>query len=242
MRYPSEFSLHWLHKLRDAGFETIRAELGEWDAASLEALRKIAVAIEHFAREFLIGLRDSNRFHDALLAASVELQCIFEDGEFSLRDNRRDVANLEVVARVGAIDAVALHGVGVGDAGECADVVLEKFRPQQTHEATHHRHHIFALDETHLEIDLREFRLTICARIFIAQALADLQVSIAACDHENLLEKLRTLRQRVPTSFVQTAWHDEVARAFWRSLDEQWGLDFEEAVRLEVVTREFRHA
>jgi len=45
------------------------------------------------------------------------------------------------------------------------------------------------------EVDLREFRLTVGAKVFVAEALDDLIVAVEAGDHQELLEELRRLRQ-----------------------------------------------
>ena len=45
-------------------------------------------------------------------------------------------------------------------------------------------------------VDLREFRLTVGAQVFVAEALDDLVVAIEVRDHQHLLEQLRRLRQR----------------------------------------------
>ena len=42
-----------------------------------------------------------------------------------------------------------------------------------------------------LDVDLREFRLAICAQIFVAKTSCDLIVTIKARHHEQLLEQLR---------------------------------------------------
>ena len=51
--------------------------------------------------------------------------------------------------------------------------------------------------ERHLDVDLRELGLPIGAQVLVAEALHDLEVAIDAADHQDLLEDLRRLRQRV---------------------------------------------
>ncbi len=56
---------------------------------------------------------------------------------------------------------------------------------------------VFAVDESHLHVELGEFRLAIGTRVFIAEAAHDLHVLIATANHQKLLEELRRLGQSV---------------------------------------------
>ena len=53
------------------------------------------------------------------------------------------------------------------------------------------------LREGDFEIDLGEVGLAVGAKVFVAEAARDLEVAVEAGDHEDLLEDLRRLRQRV---------------------------------------------
>ena len=237
-----ELRAHRLEELRDARLERVRAELGVGDAAGLEGLRELAVAVEHLAGELLVRRGDADRLHDALAAGLLLRERVLEDGELGLGGDRRHIAGFEPVARVGAVDAEALHRFPVRHARHFADVVVEELLPETARESGHHAHHILALDEAHLEVDLRELGLAVGARVFVAHALADLHVAVAARDHQDLLEELRALRKRVPLARVQARRHDEVARALGRRLDEERRLDLEEAVLAEVVAGELGDA
>ena len=46
----------------------------------------------------------------------------------------------------------------------------------------HHRHHLVAIDERHLDVDLGELGLAIGAQVLVAEAAADLHVALAAGD------------------------------------------------------------
>ena len=85
--------------------------------------------------------------------------------------------------------------------------------------------------ERHLDVDLRELELAVGAQVLVAEAAHDLEVAIRARDHQDLLEDLRRLRQRVELARVDAARHEEVARAFRRRLREDRRLDLPEALR-----------
>ena len=93
------------------------------------------------------------------------------------------------------------------------------------------REHIVLLDERHLEVELVELaRRSIGARILVAEARRDLEVAIEARHHQQLLELLRRLRQRVELARVNAARHQIVARAFRRARRQDRRLILEESL------------
>ena len=96
---------------------------------------------------------------------------------------------------------------------------------------------VLLVDERHLDVDLRELGLAVEAQILVAEAAHDLEVAIEAGDHEELLEDLRRLGERVEVAGVEPRRHEEVARAARRVLHHERRLELEEAVRVEVVAR-----
>ena len=94
----------------------------------------------------------------------------------------------------------------------------------------HHCEDMLAAREAHLQIDLRELKLAVGAQVFVAEAAGDLEVAVEAGDHEDLLEDLRRLRQRVELARMHAAGHQEIARAFGRGLGQNGRFDFEKAL------------
>ena len=89
--------------------------------------------------------------------------------------------------------------------------------------------------ERHLDVDLRELGLAVGAQVFVAEAARDLEVLVEAGNHQDLLEDLRRLRQRVESAVMDARRHQVVARAFGRGASEQRRLDLEEALLVEVA-------
>ena len=83
-----------------------------------------------------------------------------------------------------------------------AIVSPEHALPNLAHAAFHHRDDVVLLHERHLDVDLRELRLAVGALVLVAEAARDLHVAPEAADHQNLLEDLRRLRQRVERAGV----------------------------------------
>ena len=90
-------------------------------------------------------------------------------------------------------------------------------------------HDVVLAHEAHLQVELRELGLAVAAQVLVAQAARDLEVAVEAADHEQLLELLGALGQRVDVARLQPRGHDEVARTLRRGLDEQRRLDLDEA-------------
>ena len=86
------------------------------------------------------------------------------------------------------------------------------------------------LRERHLQIDLREFGLAVGAQILVAEAAHDLEILLEAADHQQLLEDLRRLRQRVELAGIDAAGHQIVARALRRRARHERRLDLEESL------------
>ena len=67
------------------------------------------------------------------------------------------------------------------------------------------------LYERHFAVNLCKFGLTVSAEVFIAEALHDLEVAVKTRHHQQLLQRLRTLRKRVKLTGVHARGHDKVA-------------------------------
>ena len=75
---------------------------------------------------------------------------------------------------------------------------LDAAGPEQPREhPLDHLDHVVLLDERHLEVELRELRLAVGAQVLVPEAAGDLVVALEAGHHQQLLEQLRRLRQRV---------------------------------------------
>ena len=89
---------------------------------------------------------------------------------------------------------------------------------------------------------MREFRLPIRAEIFIAEATHDLKILLHAADHQQLLENLRRLRERVELPGIESARHEKIARAFRRRTAEHRRFNLQKAVLVEIIAHDLRHA
>ena len=93
-----------------------------------------------------------------------------------------------------------------------------------------HSEDILLFDEGHLEVELVELAGgTVGAGVFVAEAGRDLEVAVEAGHHQQLLELLRCLRQRVEVARIESARHEVIARALGRTAGENGRLELGKA-------------
>ena len=71
--------------------------------------------------------------------------------------------------------------------------------------------HVVLVDEARLHVELHELVLAVGAQVFVAEAAGDLVVALDPADHQQLLEQLRALRQRVEANRALARGHEELA-------------------------------
>ena len=81
----------------------------------------------------------------------------------------------------------------------------------------------------------RELELPVGTGVLIAETAGNLEVTVDAAHHQNLLELLRRLRQRVEVAGVESAWAEHVPRAFGRAVHQDRGFDFKEPLFIHVL-------
>ena len=95
------------------------------------------------------------------------------------------------------------------------------------------REHVLLGDEAHLDVELVELAgRAVGAGVLVAKARRDLEIAVEARHHDELLELLRRLRQRVELAGMNARRHQEVARAFRARRRQDRGLELEEALLL----------
>ena len=150
----------------------------------------------------------------------------------------RHVHEFHREARVGLINAIAVQRLLERDALEGRrHVDVQGGFPDALEQAFNERVNIFAVNEAHLDVHLRELGLAVGTQIFVAIAAGELKIFLHAGDHENLFELLRRLRQGVERPGFAAVGHEEFARAFGRGLEQRGRLNFEEALLIHVAPR-----
>ncbi len=170
--------------------------------------------------------------HDAAHAAAGGDR-LGEHAEVDAADGIGQVDQLHAEAQVGLVRSVSVHGVGVLEAREglLQERVLRKDLPGHPGDhALDGVEHVLLGDEAHLDVDLRVLRLPIAAQILVTEGAGQLVVAVVARDHQQLLQHLRALGQRVELAGAQPRRHHEVAGALGRGADQVRRLDLDEAI------------
>jgi hypothetical protein len=93
------------------------------------------------------------------------------------------------------------------------------------------------LNEAHLHIELVELtRRTVSTWILITETWSDLEIPIESRNHQELLELLRSLRQREELSWMESRWDEEIARALWGAARENRSLKLGKAHSVHQLT------
>jgi len=104
-----------------------------------------------------------------------------------------------------------------------------------------HGHHVLGLDKGHLQVQLRELRLPVRTKVLIAKTAGDLHVAVVAGDHQDLLVKLRRLRQGIKLALLDATGHEVVSGALRRAPAQHGRLHVDETQLIEVVPHQLDH-
>ena len=174
------------------------------------------------------GVRHRQRA-DVLAGEGLELRALEDVG---------DVDELQLGAQVRLVVAVLQHRLaerdpreGRGDVAAAAELLEEL-----GHQLLDRLEDVLLLDEAHLDVELVELaRRAVGAGVLVAEAGRDLEVAVEARDHQQLLELLRGLRQRVELAGVQPGGDHEVAGALGGGRGQDRGRHLVEAERGHLV-------
>ena len=185
--------------------------------------------------ELTTGLRRTTRHDDGADVFGLE------HAERRVLEELRALDELVAEAQVGLVRAVLRHRVGVRHARERRRQVDADRRPHGLRDLLTELDDVVLLDEAHLDVELRELGLTVGAEVLVAVAARDLVVAFHPGDHEQLLEQLRALRQRVPAARRETSGDEEVASALGRRTRQRRRLDLDEVALVEHGARSLAH-
>ena len=155
--------------------------------------------------------RDGNRFDRVPIP---------EWREFRIADKIRDVFCREVDAEIRLIRSVGFHGFGVANAAERrsrSNVILAVMGKNRREHIFQNCKYILLVRKGHLHIKLVKLaRAAVAACILIPEARGNLEIAVKAGGHEQLLELLRCLGQRIEFPRMLACGNQVVARSLRR--------------------------
>src|SRR5829696_324246 len=160
-----------------------------------------------------------------------------EDLELRIGGELRDVVELQAEADIRLIRAEAVHRLGVGKAGEGfgEESLLRELLDDPAVEAFDEVQDLVLRRVAHLQVELRVFGLAVPALVLVAQCAGYLEVSFEASHHQELLELLWGLWERVELPWIEAGRDQVVPGAFRGRCREERGFDLHEAPIIEVV-------
>ena len=153
-----------------------------------------------------------------------------------------EVVQLEAEAGVGPVDPEPRDGLGERHPRP------RRWRHGELRALEHRAHHrlgqldhVVLVDERHLDVELGELGLAVGACVLVAEAASDLVVALEPADHQQLLEQLRRLRERVERPWLDSRGNQVVARALRGRAGQVGRLDLEEVPVVEDLPHRRDH-
>ena len=148
-----------------------------------------------------------------------------------------DIGQFQPEAGVGFVQAVAVHGFGIGQPGKGkTQGPAQDFVEQAGHHAFADFHEVLFSHEGHLHVDLGELGLAIGPQVLVPKAAYDLVVAVESGDHQQLLEQLRGLGQGVELPGIDPAGNQVIPGAFGCAFGEHRCFDVEKSVGVEKIS------
>ena len=145
-----------------------------------------------------------------------------------------DVFARQVDAQVGLVGAVGFHGLQIGDAAEGrggGHAVSAELGKDGRQHVLQHGEHVVLGGEGHLHVQLVELAgAAVTAGVLVAEAGGDLEIAVKARGHQQLLELLGRLGQRVELAGMLAGGHQIVPRALGGGGGEDGSGDLQKAV------------
>ena len=179
------------------------------------------------------GARAAARRRDRPDRAFRILQDAREHLEAGATENLRHILHFDRVAQVRLVGAVFADRLGIRNERKFRRyrLAIGEFLEHPAQHRLDRGKDVVLRDKAHLHVELIELAgRAVGARILVAEAGRDLEIAVEARHHDELLELLRRLRQRVEFSRMQPRRHEIVARAFRRRRGQDRRLELKEAL------------
>ena len=101
--------------------------------------------------------------------------------------------------------------------------------------------HIFLFYERHLTVDLCKLRLTVSTKILIAETLRNLEIAVETRNHQQLLQRLRTLGQGIELTGIHTTGDYEITGSLRSRTNQYRCLYLNKLLPIKEITDEDGH-
>ena len=160
-------------------------------------------------------------------------QGVLEGREARALGRRATIAKLEAEAGIRPVGAEATQHLVEGESRERRNHLDPHCLEHGRDDALDELVDVLGTNERHLDVDLGEFGLPIRAQVFVTETAGELIVTLEAGDHQQLLEQLRGLRQRVEATCMDPAGNQVIPRTLRSGSGQDRGLDLGESVLIQ---------
>ena len=141
---------------------------------------------------------------------------------------------------VGLVAAVRSHGFFISHGAEMtfAEVETNRLFENIFNKTLDRISYVFYFfDETHFDIYLSKFGLTVRPQVLVSETFCDLVISVIARNHQKLFIKLRRLRKGVKTALVHSRRNEIISCALGSGTTEHRRFYLHKAVVVEIISR-----
>ena len=168
---------------------------------------------------------------------TADISSIIEYGETVSLHDVHQFDELHIETQVRLVASVIFHGIVPTDTRESFFYIdAPDHLEQMLGHSFENVQHVFLLHKAHFAVDLCKFGLAVRTQVFVTETFHDLEITVETGNHQQLLQRLRRLRQSVELSGIHTGRHDKVTRPFRRRVYQHRSFDFQESMLVQIVT------
>ena len=101
--------------------------------------------------------------------------------------------------------------------------------------------YVFLIGKRHFTVYLRKFWLSVSTQVLVTETLGNLEIAVETRHHQQLLQCLRALRQRIELPWIHTRRHHKVACTFWSRTNQNRCFYLNKILVVEEVTNQDGH-
>ena len=157
--------------------------------------------------------------------------------KFAVHNQVSNIDQRQIKTQIGFIGTVGFHSLMPGQAlkgsgNSYAQSLVKDF----SYHALHQGLQLNLINKGHFQVKLGKFRLTVGTQVLITEAAGNLEVFIKTGHHQQLLVKLRRLRQSIEIAGVYAAGHQIVTGTLRGALAQHGGFNLQKAVAVQIIT------
>ena len=150
-----------------------------------------------------------------------------------------DIDQLHTKTHVWFIATKPPYSLIIGQYRNISKVNIFNFFKHRTNHPFKCGEYIVSFYKTHFAIDLSKFGLTVCSEVFISKTLYNLVILVQSTHHEQLFERLRTLRKGIILTFIHPTRNDKVTSTFRSRFNKNRSFYIDKIGIIQIISNRF---